>query len=98
MLSFLLWLPVLGASIIGFFPGKNDSGRLRTITTIFAVATFAWTILLLIQFDLTQTGWQFSEYLPWLKPIGLSYSLAVDGWLIFAFVGSQCFTHHHCHL
>ncbi len=79
MLSFLLWFPVVGAIIIGFSPGKIESGRLRTVTTIFALITFAWTIWLLTQFDLSNTGWQFAEYLPWIKPIGLSYSLAVDG-------------------
>lgn len=79
MLSFLLWLPVIGASIIGFMPGKAESAQLRQITTVFAVVTFAWTIWLLTQFDITHAGWQFKEYLPWIKPIGLSYSLAVDG-------------------
>lgn len=79
MLSFLLGLPVVGAIIIGFLPGKIESGRLRQITTVFAVIIFAWTIWLLTQFDLSNTGWQFSEYLPWAEPIGLSYSLAVDG-------------------
>jgi NAD(P)H-quinone oxidoreductase subunit 4 len=79
MLSFLLWLPVIGASIIGFMPGKAESAQLRQITTVFAVITFAWTIWLLTQFDLAHVGWQFSEYLPWIEPIGLSYSLAVDG-------------------
>jgi NAD(P)H-quinone oxidoreductase subunit 4 len=70
---------VLGAIIIGFFPGKLESAKLRQITTIFAVLVLAITIWLLTQFDLTNTGWQFSEYLPWAEPIGLSYSLAVDG-------------------
>ena len=79
MLSFLLWLPVLGAIIIGFLPGKFEPARLRQITTIFAVIIFAWTIWLLTQFDLNNSGWQFSEYLSWVEPIGLSYSLAVDG-------------------
>ncbi|MGL5793885.1 MAG: NAD(P)H-quinone oxidoreductase subunit D4, partial [Waterburya sp.] len=79
MLSFLLWLPVIGATTIGFLPGKIESDRLRNITTVFAVATFAWTIWLLTQFDISNTSWQFSEYLSWVEPIGLSYSLAVDG-------------------
>ncbi|VEP13712.1 NADH dehydrogenase subunit 4 [Hyella patelloides LEGE 07179] len=79
MLSFLLWLPVVGAIIIGFSPGKLESAKLRQITTIFAVAVFATTIWLLTQFDINNTSWQFSEYLPWAEPIGLSYSLAVDG-------------------
>ena len=79
MLSFLLWLPILGAMIVGFIPGKGESGRLRQITALFAIATFAWTIWLLTQFDLANTGWQFAEYHSWIEPMGLSYSLAVDG-------------------
>ena len=79
MLSFLLLLPVIGASIIGFSPGKDDSVKLRNLATVFAVLTFAWSIYLLTQFDINNTAWQFSEYLPWIEPIGLSYSLAVDG-------------------
>jgi NAD(P)H-quinone oxidoreductase subunit 4 len=34
---------------------------------------------LLTQFDLSSSGWQFTEYLPWLPQIGLSYSLGIDG-------------------
>ena len=79
MLSFLFLLPVIGAIIVSITPGKSDSGKLRQLTTVFAVLTFAWSIYLLTQFDLNNTGWQFSEYLPWIEPIGLSYSLAVDG-------------------
>ena len=79
MLSFLLWLPILGAATVGFIPGKGESGRLRQITALFAIATFAWTIWLLTQFDLGNTGWQFAEYYPWIEPMGLSYSLAIDG-------------------
>ena len=79
MLSFLLWLPVVGACIIGFSPGKDDSVKLRNLATVFAVVTFAWAVYLLTQFDLDNNSWQFSEYLPWIEPIGLSYSLGVDG-------------------
>ncbi|MGC1244918.1 MAG: proton-conducting transporter membrane subunit, partial [Spirulinaceae cyanobacterium] len=79
MLSFLLLIPVIGATVLGFLPGKIESGRLRQITTVFAAIAFAWSIWLLTQFDLGNAAWQFSEYLPWAKQIGLSYSLAVDG-------------------
>ncbi|MDJ0600518.1 MAG: NADH-quinone oxidoreductase subunit M [Crocosphaera sp.] len=79
MLSFLLWFPILGSIIIGLVPGKLESSRLRQITTILAFVVFGATIWLLTQFDLSDPGWQFSEYLPWSDFIGLSYSLAVDG-------------------
>ncbi len=79
MLSFLLWFPIIGAIFIGSIPGKLDSSRLRQITAILAFIIFGATVWLLTQFDLSDPGWQFSEYLPWADFIGLSYSLAVDG-------------------
>ncbi|ACK69551.1 proton-translocating NADH-quinone oxidoreductase, chain M [Gloeothece citriformis PCC 7424] len=79
MLSTLLWLPVVGAAIVGFFPGNLEGAKLRQITAFFALLTFGWSIWLLTQFDLTLGGLQFQEYLPWIPQIGLSYSLAIDG-------------------
>jgi NAD(P)H-quinone oxidoreductase subunit 4 len=79
MLSILLWLPVIGAAIVGFYPGNVVPAKLRQITTIFALATFGFSLWLLTQFNLSNSGLQFQEYIDWAKPIGLSYSLAVDG-------------------
>ncbi|AFY78542.1 MAG: NADH-quinone oxidoreductase subunit M [Hydrococcus sp. C42_A2020_068] len=79
MLSTLLWLPILGAAIIGIFPNPKETKRLRQITIAFAIASFAWSLMLLTQFDINNPGLQFKEYFSWAEPIGLSYSLAVDG-------------------
>ncbi|MBZ8182270.1 NADH-quinone oxidoreductase subunit M [Oscillatoria salina] len=79
MLSVLLWLPILGAIIVGILPQKMPLDRLRQVAAAFAIAIFGWTIFLLTQFDLNTPGLQFSEYLNWAEPIGLSYSLGVDG-------------------
>ena len=79
MLSLLLWIPIATALIVGFIPGKLESNKLRQLTTFFAVSIFGYSLWLLTQFDLSSPGWQFSEYLPWLEQIGVSYSLAVDG-------------------
>lgn len=79
MLSTLLWLPLIGAIIIGFFPSNLDARNLRQLAAVFVVVIFGWTLFLLAKFDLTQPGLQFQEYLSWATPIGLSYSLGVDG-------------------
>ena len=79
MLSALILIPVLGAILIGCFPGKGNSKTLQQISGLFAIGVSAWTVWLLTQFDLTFSQLQFSEYLPWVKAIGLSYSLGVDG-------------------
>jgi NAD(P)H-quinone oxidoreductase subunit 4 len=79
MLSALLWIPILGAAIVGFFPLKQETTKLRQITIAFAISAFAWSIFLLSQFNLNNPGIQFKEYFAWAEPIGLSYSLGVDG-------------------
>jgi NAD(P)H-quinone oxidoreductase subunit 4 len=79
MLSTLLWIPIIGAAIVGFLPDQKESPRLRQITFAIAIASFVWTLMLLNQFDISNSGLQFREYFAWAEPIGLSYSLAVDG-------------------
>lgn len=79
MLSLLLILPVIGALIIGFFPGNIPAKQLRQITEVFAVLTLVWSLLVLFKFDVTDPQFQFQEYLPWIPQLGLNYSLAIDG-------------------
>lgn len=79
MLSALLLIPMVGALIVSFLPGNPSANKLRQITSIFTFISLALSLYLLTQFDLTQSGFQFTEYLPWAKPIGLNYVLGVDG-------------------
>lgn len=79
MLSFLLLLPIFGAVIVGFFPGDFIGNKLRQITTIIASVTLFWSLWLLTQIDITIPSFQFQEYFAWAGPIGLSYSLGIDG-------------------
>lgn len=79
MLSLLLAIPTLGALLVGFFPGNLETKRLRQLTEIFAVLTLLWSLFLLAKFSLTDTQFQFQEYLPWIPQLGLNYSLGVDG-------------------
>lgn len=79
MLSTLIWLPILGAAIVGFFPGKVAGTQIRSIAIAIASAILLVTLWLATQFDLTNSGLQFQEYLPWLPQLGLTYNLGVDG-------------------
>ena len=78
MLSSLLLVPLIGALFVAFLP-KLEDRNLRQITTIFSVVTLAITLVLLSQFDLYNPSFQFQEYMAWAKPIGLNYSLGIDG-------------------
>ncbi len=79
MLSVLIWLPTLSAIIISLLPKTTSGKRLQQITSLLALIIFAWTLWLLSQFDLSSSQLQFSEYLPWVERLGLSYSVGVDG-------------------
>ena len=79
MLSTLILLPVLGAAIVGFFPGNFTGSRIRSVALAIATSILLLTIWIGFQFDLTNPGMQFPESLPWIPQIGLTYKLGVDG-------------------
>ncbi|MEY3825409.1 MAG: dehydrogenase subunit 4 [Cyanobacteriota bacterium] len=78
MLSSLLLVPLIGALFVAFLPKLEDE-NLRQITAIFSVVTLVITLVLLSRFDLYNPSFQFQEYMAWAKPIGLNYSLGIDG-------------------
>jgi NAD(P)H-quinone oxidoreductase subunit 4 len=79
MLSTLIWLPLLGAAIIGLLPRNVAGTRIRSIAIAIAAAILLVTLWLGFQFDITNSGMQFQEYVPWIPQIGLTYKLGVDG-------------------
>jgi NAD(P)H-quinone oxidoreductase subunit 4 len=79
MLSTLILLPLLGAALIGFYPGAMSGKIVRKISLVFAVIIFLWTVFLTIKFNPEQVGIQFAESLPWIDALGLNYNLGVDG-------------------
>lgn len=79
MLSALIWVPTIGAALIGFFPSQMNPKRSRQIALAITFAAFIWSLILVSQFDPTAVGLQFEENLPWLEYLGLSYRLGLDG-------------------
>jgi NADH-quinone oxidoreductase subunit M len=78
ILSIALLIPVLGAVLIMILPRENE----KMIKYIAAVSTLISLVLSLIVFfgyDQTKSGMQFVENIPWVKDLGVSYALGVDG-------------------
>lgn len=78
MLSSLIWVPFLGAAIVGFLPNLS-ANRARLLALSIASGVIVWTLFLLTQFNISNAGFQFSEFIPWIETLGLNYSLGVDG-------------------
>lgn len=79
MLNGLIFIPLLGAALIGFWPGTLSPQRARQLALLVATITFIWSLLLLSQFDPYNADRQFLVVIPWIDSLGLSYSLGVDG-------------------
>ena len=79
MLSALIWIPMLGAAAIGFWPGSVSSKIVRNAAIAIAAITFILSVILATQFDASAGQSQFVEFLPWIDTLGLNYNLGVDG-------------------
>jgi NAD(P)H-quinone oxidoreductase subunit 4 len=79
MLSLLIWLPVIGAVVLGLLPTTIPTNKIRLGAIAITGALFASSLYLLTQFDLGAVGMQMKEYLPWIPTLGLNYSLGIDG-------------------
>jgi NAD(P)H-quinone oxidoreductase subunit 4 len=79
MLSALILLPLLGATLIGFLPITMNGKISRGMALVFSAIAFLWTIVLAIQFNPAQVTQQFAESIPWVDVLGLNYSLGIDG-------------------
>jgi NAD(P)H-quinone oxidoreductase subunit 4 len=78
MLSILIWAPILGVVLL-CIPQSLSPERLRQLALAIATLVLIWTVFLLTQFDPSSAGLQFQESLPWIKELGLTYQLGMDG-------------------
>jgi len=79
MLSVLIAVPIISALLIGLLSGKSTAAQIRQMALVIVSFLGLWTIWLFSQFNPAVTGMQFTEFMPWIRIVGLDYSLGVDG-------------------
>src|SRR5688572_11984884 len=83
LLSFIVFLPLLGAIAALVAGGRGDrperEGTVRTIALATSLVTFAATLYLWWQFDPANAGFQFEERHAWIPAFGIQYYIGVDG-------------------
>jgi NAD(P)H-quinone oxidoreductase subunit 4 len=79
MLSALIWIPIIGAILVGLWPSSAPSNGARWISLVAIAIAFGLSIIVGTQFDALNPGSQFRETLPWIEALGLNYKLGVDG-------------------
>ena len=80
LLSLTIWLPIFGGLLLLLIGSDQRKVNLnRKLALFIAIATFAVSVLLYINFDLTTANFQFQERYNWLPGFNVYYDLAIDG-------------------
>jgi NADH-quinone oxidoreductase subunit M len=81
-LSFLVFLPTLGALALLFVPRGSTQALFKT--ALFAASlTFLWSLRILWRFDPAQADMQMVDRLAWIPGYGIDYFIGIDGLSLF---------------
>ncbi len=81
LLSLLTWLPLVGGGIIMFVRGDEATvaSNVRYTALWTSLVVFLMSLLLWVDFDRGNGGFQFVESLAWLPLYHITYKMGVDG-------------------
>lgn len=78
MLSNIIFLPFIGAIIIGLLLKKEQRLLIRYTSLIFSAASLLCSIYLLIDFNYVSGKFAYEENISWIPAFGISYHLGID--------------------
>ena len=78
ILSVTIFIPLIAGLIILLF-GRKKPEWIKPIALVASSLVLLLTIIVWASYNIGEAGYQFSEYLPWLPQLGISYHLGVDG-------------------
>ena len=78
LVPWLVLIPLLGGGIILLLSSKQVL-EIRIVAISTTLATFLIAIYLFLKFDPTVTGPQFEVFVPWVRNLGISYHVGLDG-------------------
>ncbi len=81
LLSLVTWLPLVGGAVILSLRGDEAAvaANARWTALWTSLAVFVFSILLWVDFDPANPGFQFVESHAWMPQWGMTYKLGVDG-------------------
>ena len=83
ILTLTTFLPLFGALIILVFarggPEERIAANARSVALVASLMTFVISLLILVEFDPNEAGFQLIDEAEWLPALGISYRMGVDG-------------------
>ncbi|MFP5309794.1 MAG: NADH-quinone oxidoreductase subunit M [Actinomycetes bacterium] len=89
MLTLTLFLPLLGAVVVGL---SDDERTARLVALVASAAAFVASLVVVARFDVGNPDLQLAETFTWIPSFGASFSLAVDGISLLLVVLTTFFT------
>ena len=84
-LTFITFLPFLGAVCLAFMPKENVNAIKQTALAV-AVTDFLLSLMLWTNFDNTTHKMQFGLNIPWIEQWGINYHIGLDGISLLLYV------------
>jgi len=81
LISFLIWLPILGGVIL-LFVREDYTQLIKLISYSFSILVLLLSLYLLVIFDTSSSDLQFQEKHTWISSLNIYYHLAVDGFSV----------------
>ena len=81
LISFLIWLPILGGVIL-LFVREDYTKLIKLISYSFSILVLLLSLYLLVIFDTSSSDLQFQEKHTWISSLNIYYHLAVDGFSV----------------
>ncbi len=93
LLSVIIFLPLLGALIILLIKeDENSASNIRLAALFTSLGVFILSLLLWIQFDYSNPGYQFVEKILWFNDFNFYYHIGIDGISLFMIILSTFLT------
>jgi len=84
-LTFITFLPIIGAFFLAFFPKENERAIKQTALAV-AVADFLLSLFLWTNFDNSTHKMQFEVNFSWIESWGINYHIGLDGISLLLYV------------
>src|SRR3990167_5232449 len=79
LLNILIWLPILGGAFVLLTGDDKNPSASRYVTLFTVVLCLALCYPLFNGFDLSVSGMQYVEDVPWMPALGIHYHIGIDG-------------------
>src|SRR5216110_260697 len=82
ILTIVTFTPAAGALLLLFYD-REHARSIRISALIFTFLAFVFSLYLVARFDSSNPDFQYGLKVPWIRSLGIDYSMAVDGISLF---------------